>query len=224
LDAAVIGVDGTPRKRETSVAVFAALAIVCGAFATPAVAYNKDHVVGPQWGPAWINGISIGDTNRQVHRSTPFDLNEPTSSVVSEAPIGKIRTETYLSGEGDTLLVEYSVPKNKKHKKRKHPRVLAVSTGSGFWIIAETDVQYDTTTGYASPRSELASFWPSCKFYEFDASGQRDYNPDPGDGQYCEVRYPDRSGFFYFTLNEGGFSANVEAQLAGFTLSKYQIP
>jgi hypothetical protein len=208
------------KKRQIPVAVVATLAVACGAFATPAAA-KDDHVVRPQFDPASINGISLGDTKTQVYRSTPLGRNKPTSSVVTSLPSGKkVRTETYLSrGRADTLVVIYSIPK----KKKKHPKVLYVSTGSGFWILARTNIQYDTASGYASPRSEFASWCPTCTFYEHDASGHRLYDPDPGDGQYSELRYPN-GGFFYFTFNEGGLASDVEAQLAGFTLSRYRIP
>jgi hypothetical protein len=205
-------------KRQISVAVIATLAVACGVFATPAAA-KDDHIVRPLDYHPSINGITIGETKAKVYRSTPLGLNKPTSSVVTPSPIGRIRSETYLSADSDTLIVIYSVPK-KKTKKR--PKVLAVSTGSGFWILAQTDIQY-TTGGYASPRSEFAGWCPSCAFYQHDASGQRLYDPDPGDGQTSELSYP-TGMFFYFTFNEGGISSDVEAQLAGFTLSKYRLP
>jgi len=141
-----------------------------------------------------IGGVKLKQTRDKVHKSRPLGLKKPTS--------GSAVGETYISRAGTTMIVLY--------KKRK---VIGVSTGAGPWA---------TTAGlaYGASPAQAAGFLPGCAFY---GSG-RTPNPDPGDGQYCELVFQGPLRYFYLTFNAGGITSDVPAQLAGFTLSKVLIP
>ena len=209
------------------------IAAVAVAFATavPAAsaATGDDFFVTPG---KTVNGISLGETRTAVHLSTPLGSATPTSTSVGQAPaLGTVLSETYVGGAfGNQLSVVYQVPpskkkhkKGKKKHKRPEPRVVFLTTGAGAWFIHDTGLSYNASPGNStgSTNVEVAQLYP-CSFYQ-KASGQRLYNPDVGDGQFCELVYGQQD-YFYFTFNNGAIEASVPAQLAGFTLSAIQIP
>jgi hypothetical protein len=210
------------------------IATVAVAFATvvPAAsaATGDDFFVTPG---KTVNGISLGETRAAVHHSTPLGMTTPTSSSVSQAPaLGTILTETYIGGAfGNQLSVVYQVPpskkkhtKGKKKHKRSQPTVVYLATGAGAWFIHDNGLSYNGSPGNStgSTNVEIGGVYP-CSFYQKTPSGQRLYDPDVGDGQFCELIYGQRD-YFYFTFNNGALDSRVPAQLAGFTLSAFQIP
>lgn len=193
-------------------------------FAAPAPAANDDLevVVGKS-----INGISLGDTAKEVHKSTPLGLKKPTRVAVSDAPaLGKLRSETYIAGPfGNTLIVSYLLPpkgkKGKKKRKKKEPKVIHIGTGAGYWTIIGTAIYYGTESG-SSPE-EVGKVFP-CSFYT-TYTGPRNYEGvTPSDAQYCELIQA-QDAYFYFTFNNGyTFTGPGPARLAAFSLSRVQLP
>jgi hypothetical protein len=177
----------------------ATLALVAGPLASPAAA-NYSTLVVP--GKS-IGGIKLGVTRAKVRAYRPLNLKKPT--------ISRRRSDVYITQAGVTLLVIY----RRRHKSKPF-RVLAVSSGAGSTWTTESGLYYG-----ASPQ-RASELLPACVFYQHDGGGRR-YDPDPGDGQFCEVQYQNPKRFFYLTFNQGGISSDVPAQLAGFTLSKVFI-
>jgi hypothetical protein len=177
----------------------ATLALIAGPLVSPASAhYNTVVVPGKS-----IGGIRLGETRAKVHAYRPIDLKKPTSRTR--------RADVYIRPSGLTLIVLY-----RRHSKDKPFRVLAVSSGEGSPWVTESGLHYGM-----SPQ-EASEILPGCVFYQHDQGGRR-YDPDPGDGQFCEVQYQKPERFFYLTFNQGGISPDVPAQLAGFTLSRVFI-
>jgi hypothetical protein len=189
-------------------------------FAGPAAAKDDLGVVPGKS----INGISLGDTTKEVHKSKPLGLKKPTSSLKFQAPaVGKVLSETYIGGAfGNTLVVNYLIPKKKKGKKKKDPKVVFVSTGAGYWAIFGTGILY--ANGSGSSPEDVGKVYP-CSFYT-KYEGPRNYvGVEASDAQYCELIQAQDS-YFYFTFNNG-YTTGAEhgpAILAGFSLSKVQIP
>jgi len=207
-----------PRIRKIVVAVAATVALAALADASPAAARYTTKVVPGQS----IGGIQLGQTLASVHKFRPLNLGKPTSSDVQATALGRARYEIYTSSGPfpDSFVVAYTLPPKKKGKK-KPPRVAFISTGLGFWYI-DGGLQYNTHLGTASSPADAAKVFP-CSFYQKTPSGQRLYNPDPGDGQYCELIYG-QDVWFYLTFNVGGITPDIPAKLAGFSLSRYQLP
>jgi hypothetical protein len=202
----------------------AAAALGMALVAAPATANDDLKVVAGKS----INGISLGDTAKEVRKSTPLGLKKPSRTAVSEiAGVGKLLSETYMAGAlGNTLVVSYLVPskskkKKGKKKKKKDPKVVLVSTGAGYWTIFGTGIFYGAGTG-SSP-AQVGEVFP-CSFYT-KYSGPRDYaDVTASDAQYCELVQA-QDAYFYFTFNNGyTFGDPTPAILAGFTLSRVQIP
>jgi hypothetical protein len=181
-----------------------------------------------------ISGIRLGETKKAVHDSKPLEMKKPTSSVRSPIPaLGTTAlSETYTTvssvGRPTTLVVSYLLPnKNKKkHKKKKQPRVIFISTGQGFWSTFTPPITYDTASGEASNRNAVGEAF-GCSFFKESNTGGRDYDVTESDAQQCELIFS-QDTYMYFSFNNG-YSAgpggtNLPAFLAGFTLSRFQIP
>lgn len=205
-----------------------AVALMGGPLAAPASAHFST-VVDP--GKS-ISGLFLGETATAVHNYRPLDLNAPTSTNLAPVPgHGTLLFETYTTPAGQSLTAAYALPTKKKGKKKKgkkkkpEPTVVYLSTGSGIW--ATTGGLFYQSSGQFRSGSSPAEVGKAygCSFYQKTPSGQRLYDPDPGDGQYCELAFGQTS-WFYFSFNDEADlgSSEAPALLAAFSLSMYQIP
>jgi hypothetical protein len=207
-------------KGKVALVATLAAALTLGVVATPAAA-KENLVVVPG---KRINGIELGDKRSDVRDLKPLNLKKPTTTTVTPLVIGEIRTEIWASEFGHQLAVGYASSKKKgKKKKKKDPKVIFVSTGAGFWYTQDGSLAYDTINGGGTTPAGASGLCPPGSFYQKTPSGQRLYNPDPGDGQVCEVIFDQRT-FFYLTFNHIGPTADVPARLAAFTLSRVPLP
>jgi hypothetical protein len=218
--------------KKTTLLVFAALTAFAAGQITPASANNDDQVV--KVGKS-INGISLGETLADVHQSTPLGLKKPASTIRQAAPpLGTSRQEIWgpAGSFGNTLGVFYLEPSQqqkkqakKKHKKKPQPRVIYLQTGQGLWFIPHADIYTSPIIALASTVVDVGKVY-ACPFYKLDDNvvGGRDYNPTIGNAQSCELIQA-QDAYFYFGFRSCPTSpADCPAPLAGFALSRYQLP
>ena len=174
----------------------AALAVAVGPLASSATAKYTTLVVPGQS----IGGVKLSQNRAKVRKSKPLGLKKPTQHTAI--------SDSYTNAAGEQLIVLYKAGKKKQ--------VLGVGTGLGSWHTANGLVSGSSPT-------QAASLLPGCVFYYKDSAG-RHPNPDPGDGQYCELVLQPPLRYFYVTFNAGGITSDIPAQLAAFTLSRVLIP
>jgi hypothetical protein len=170
----------------------AALAVAVGPFASSAAAKYTTLVVPGQS----IGGVKLSQNRAKVRKSHPLGLKKPTQHTAI--------SDSYTDKAGEQLIVLYKAGKKKQ--------VLGVGTALGTWHTANGLVNGATP-------AQAASLLPGCGFYYKSSSG-RQPNPDPGDGQYCELILQPPLRYFYLSFNTG----EPNAQLAAFSLSRVQIP
>jgi hypothetical protein len=170
----------------------AALAVAVGPFASSAAAKYTTLVVPGQS----IGGVKLSMNRDKVRNSKPLGLKKPTQHTAV--------SDSFTDKAGEQLIVLYKAGKKKQ--------VLGVGTGLGTWHTANGLVNG------ASP-AQAASLLPGCSFYGKSSAG-RQPNPDPGDGQYCELILQPPLRYFYLSFNTG----EPIAALASFSLSKVLIP
>ena len=170
----------------------AALAVAVGPLASSASAKYTTLVVPGQS----IGGVKLSMNREKVRKLHPLGLKKPTSRTAV--------SDSYTDKAGEQLIVLYKASKKKP--------VMAIGTGLGTWHTANGLVNGATP-------AQAAGLVPGCAFYSKSSSG-RQPNPDPGDGQYCELILQPPLRYFYLSFNTG----EPDAALAAFTLSKVVIP
>jgi hypothetical protein len=179
-------------RRLTLTTTAVALAVAVGPFASSASAKYTTLVVPGQS----IGGVKLSMDREKVRKSKPLGLKKPTQHTAI--------SDSYTDKAGEQLIVLYKASKKKP--------VLGIGTGLGTWHTANGLVNGATP-------AQAASLVPGCAFYSKSSTG-RHPNPDPGDGQYCELVLQPPLRYFYLSFNTG----DPNALLAGFTLSKVMIP
>ena len=190
-------------------AVLTGLLIACAAMATPAAA-NLDQIASPD--NKHINGIRLGDTRADVHDSTPFGKRRPTITTTRRFAGRRLLTEIWI--DGDVALAVYYV------KRKGRPARVAAVQGGSYYVLSGSSL-HTAPGNNGSTVSQIASAYEGCVFFLNGPAG-REYNPDPGDGQTCELQLPG-GAFFYFSFNHNA-APGGEATLTAVSLSRFRLP